>query len=131
MMPHFFWQHPIWQKVLITAFYVTLALLTGLFLVPTELLPEDSIFAWWDKAQHALVFGFLALLGLLAYPTKIKTIFWGLLIYGALIEVLQSLLGWRSGDVYDWCADAIGIVLAYSGALIVRMLFLSRYTMKS
>ena len=124
------WQHPVWRKSLIAAFYASLGLFTVLFLMPTEFLPDESIFSWWDKAQHALVFGVLALLGLLAYPTRIHLIFWGLLIYGAVIEVLQSLSGWRQGDVYDWYADTMGVVLVCICALAIKILYLSRRTLK-
>ncbi len=35
-----------------------------------------------------------------------------LILYGVAIEVIQSLTGWRSGEVLDAVADAIGIVLS-------------------
>jgi VanZ family protein len=44
----------------------------------------------------------------------------GLLLYGALIEVLQWITGWRSGELTDWVADGIGILIGYS--LINRLI---------
>ena len=94
-------------------FWLALLIFTILFLVPTPYLPDDALFHWWDKAQHALVFAGLMILGVIAYPKEIIKVASGLLIYGASIEVIQSLTGWRSGDLLDWYADAIGVVLIW------------------
>jgi len=99
-----------WRRVV---FYLILLFFTVLFLVPTQLLPEEQIFHWWDKAQHAAVFIVLGLFGAIAYPRNTYQIFLGLLFYGALIELLQSLTSWRQGDVYDWYADALGIAIIW------------------
>jgi VanZ family protein len=36
----------------------------------------------------------------------------GLLMYGGLMETIQSLTGWRSGEWADWLANGIGILLS-------------------
>jgi len=83
-----------------------------LFLIPAPFILHHGLLDWWDKAQHALVFAILMLLGYLAYPRSINSVLWGLIGYGAAIELLQAFTGWRSGELWDWCANAVGAVLA-------------------
>ena len=102
-------------------FWLTLIVLTYLFLVPPQYLVPD-IFDWWDKLQHSLAFGVLTFLGLLAYCTnqiKVRRMVLALVSYGALIEILQSVSGWRYGEFRDWLADLLGIFIA---VVIFRLL---------
>jgi VanZ family protein len=97
------------------AFWPTWIALTCLFLMPPQFLPPD-IFDRWDKLQHALAFWVLTLLGLVAYgrnPTTIKRMTIAMVIYGALVEVLQALSGWRYGELSDWIADLVGVAIAW------------------
>ena len=89
--------------------------ITILFLVPQQFV-TSPIFDWWDKAQHALAFGILMLLGFIAYSRDFWKLAMALILYGVAIEVIQSWTGWRSGEVRDAVADTVGIVL--SGLLI-------------
>ncbi len=66
----------------------------------------------WDKAQHTLAYSGLALAGLTGRVGREAAIVIGLLAHGAAMEFAQALLGWRSGDVLDWCADAVGVIVA-------------------
>jgi len=84
--------------------------MTILFLVPQQFV-SSGIFDWWDKAQHALAFGVLMLLGFLAYPRAFWKVAIALILYGVAIEVIQSWTGWRSGEVLDAVADAVGVLL--------------------
>jgi VanZ family protein len=90
-------------------------MMTILFLVPQQFVSSE-IFDWWDKAQHALAFGVLMLLGFLAYPRAFWKLAIALILYGIAVEFIQSWMGWRSGEVLDAVADGVGIVL--SGLLI-------------
>jgi VanZ family protein len=90
----------------------------GLSLAPPTALPP-SAFSMWDKAQHALAFVALAVLGLQAYPGRWVRLWLGLLLLGAAIEVAQTVVGWRQGDVADWVADAVGVAL---GVVLFRAL---------
>jgi VanZ family protein len=95
-------------------FWLTLIVLTYLFLVPPQYLVPD-IFDWWDKLQHSLAFGVLTFLGLIAYCTnqiQVRRMVLALVSYGALIEILQSVSGWRYGEFRDWLADLLGIFIA-------------------
>lgn len=96
-------------------FWIVMLVMTILFLVPQQFV-SSGIFDWWDKAQHALAFGVLMLLGFLAYPRTFWKLAIALIIYGVTIEVIQSWTGWRLGEVLDTVADGVGIVL--SGLLI-------------
>lgn len=90
-------------------------------LTPTPYLPHAA-FDIWDKAQHALAFAVMAGLGWLSYPGSARNVVLGLLIYGALIEVVQSLTGWRVGDWQDWLADCIGLAMVYLGGILWKPL---------
>jgi len=96
------------------AFWMGAAAVLALCLMPpVQHLPSTG----WDKANHALAFAMLALLGLLAYPARRARLLWALIAYGALIEVLQSLTGYRTAEWLDLAADGIGVVI---GAQIAR-----------
>ena len=91
-----------------TAFWACVLGTVFLSLVPVALLPQA--FNWWDKAQHALGFAALTVLGLLAYPKARWWLPWGLLLLGGFIELAQAASGWRRGDWLDLLADAVGIL---------------------
>lgn len=105
------------------AFWFCLAAVTVLSLLPTEFLPPP-VFSLWDKAQHALGFAALAVLGLQAYPRRPWLLAAGLLLFGGAIELAQAATGWRHGDGLDLLADAVGIVLG--AALAQRQVRRSR-----
>lgn len=102
------------------AFWLALTVLSILFLLPQYFL-APGIFDWWDKLQHSLAFGLLTILGLLAYATTKRSlqrqshrVVIAMVLYGALIEILQSLSGWRYGEFGDWVADVVGVLLAWA-----------------
>ena len=76
-----------------------------------------------DKVEHMIAFVTLALLGRLAYP-QVKALTLGLLLagLGALIEFTQMIPALhRDGNVADWIADSIAIVVGLSVAgLLLR-----------
>lgn len=99
-------------------FVLALALITALSLMPAPAVPQ--VFQFWDKAQHALAYAALAACGCGAFPSRARRVAAGLLIHGALIEVLQgTLTSTRYADITDWFADAIGISI---GMLLVLRL---------
>ena len=92
--------------------------LNALALSPAPYLPP-ALFDWWDKAQHAIGFGTLAVLAVLAYPqvSKLRIGGW-LMVQGVVIEVLQFFSGYRYGDWQDAVADGVGVLL---GLVLVRV----------
>ena len=101
----------------------SLIVFTVLFLIPTEALPEQSVFKWWDKAQHIIVFMSLSLVAFFAYPQNFLKQSAYLMVYGAIIEVLQYLTNWRQEDFFDWIADVTGILIIYLVLEIIRRIF--------
>lgn len=92
------------------AFWLCMAaVLTLCLMPPAQHLPSTG----WDKANHALGFAVLAVLGLLAYPARTARMLLGLLAFGAAIEVLQSLTGYRTAEWLDLLADAAGLAIGW------------------
>jgi len=100
-------------------FGFSVALLTLASLTPIEQLPPQALNVW-DKAQHALGFGWLALWGMLAFPTRQWETALALIVWGGVIELLQIATGWRYGEWLDWLADGIGILLVCLPFLLWR-----------
>lgn len=98
------WRAAFWALVVVTLW---------LSLVPVDQLPTE--FHFWDKAQHALGFAALAVLGRMAYPAHLGALVFGLVLFGAGIECAQWLTGWRQGDWADLLADCIGLAAGISG----------------
>ena len=84
-----------------------------LALLPTEMLTAP-VFDWWDKAQHALAFSVLTLLGFAALPGRMLPVVTGLVLYGVLIELAQLAVGWRFAEWQDVLADSVGVLLVWS-----------------
>jgi VanZ family protein len=101
------------------AFWLACATVAVLSLLPADQLPT-GLFDWWDKAQHALAFAGLSLLGLWAYPRRSGRVIVGLLALGAGIEVAQAATGWRIGEAADLLADAVGIGVGWLAWTRVR-----------
>ena len=100
------------KRVVSFLFWLCFIALNALALSPAPYLPPMEIFNWWDKAQHAIGFGTLAVLAALAYPhvSKLRLgVF--LCLQGVAIELLQHWGGYRFGDWQDALADAVGVVL--------------------
>ena len=99
------------QSVVKPVFWLACLAVATLSLLPVSELPS-MVMNLWDKAQHAMGFFGLGLLGLQAYRQSLLKMCVGLLLFGATIEVAQALSGWRTGDPIDWLADATGIAMA-------------------
>lgn len=113
------------KKILFWACFLAL---NALALSPAPYLPPLELFNWWDKAQHAIGFGTLAVLAVLAYPDVSKLRIGLLLIaLGVLIEVLQYFSGYRFGDWQDAVADGVGVLGGLVGVTgLMRIEWLSQ-----
>lgn len=70
-----------------------------------------TVFSWQDKVEHVASFLGLTMLGVCGWPQRASRVAIGLVAYGGLIELAQTLTSWRSGDVLDWLADGLGVLL--------------------
>ena len=70
-----------------------------------------------DKVSHAIAYGALFYLAAKTYKDRYSATIIAILVFllGSLVEVLQSMTGYRSGEVYDILANTLGIGLV--GAL--------------
>ena len=103
------------SRILLHAFHVLLAVVLVLSLLPPSTpMPTTG----WDKSNHLLGFALLGWVGTMAHPTHAVRVIAGLLAYGALVEVLQSLTPYRLAEWGDLLADGLGAVL---GAAIARL----------
>ena len=93
-------------------FVSALVAITVLALLPIEMLTAP-VFNWWDKAQHALAFAVLGVLGFAAYPSRPARVVLGLVLYGIAIELAQLAVGWRFGEWEDVLADTAGLALVW------------------
>jgi VanZ family protein len=91
------------------AFLLCLIVVLALSLLPAQPLPTTG----WDKANHVLAFAVLAVLGCRSYPKRRIRVLLGLLAYGVLIELLQALTGYRTAELLDVVADAVGLVIGW------------------
>lgn len=92
------------------AFWSSCLVFGFLCVIPAVYLSSE-LFDSWDKAQHILAFFCLSGLGISGYPKSVSKLSVGLLMYGGMIEIIQWITGWRSGEWADWLADGVGILL--------------------
>lgn len=89
-----------------------------LSLAPSEGLPDVDL---WDKAQHALAWSALAVLGLALWPRRPWAAAGAALALGLAVELLQAAMGFgRMGDPADLAADAVGVAAALALAALFR-----------
>ena len=86
--------------------------------------PPDQLNLGWDKANHTVTFALLAFVGVFALHGVVRAhalLAVGLLLLGAAIELLQTLVPGRSGDGLDLLADGVGIALGlFIGAMLAH-----------
>lgn len=117
MLTHFFNLPAYPRRRLMQLFLVLLAVGLVLALIPS---PDTGGVELNDKFMHATAFFAYAAL----FDMASSKSFWRfqvpfLLSYGALIEVLQSFTPWRMFSLFDFAADALGILLYW---LLFRMI---------
>ena len=82
-----------------------------LCLIPGSDLPDIDAPLSTDKWVHAAMFFGFGALWTMAQPRKWWAVFGVGVVLGAAIEVVQYMLQWgRSGDVWDFAADVVGLV---------------------
>ncbi len=82
----------------------------ALSLLPQESLPETDT---WDKLNHALAYGVLAVLGGFGFKgwRSLLMVAIGLVVLGAGLELAQSVISYRDGSITDALANFIGVAI--------------------
>ena len=118
MLPLIYRRH--WQLagILLLAGVLTLAIIPAIWLWPQD---PNKIWILSDKWLHGITFAVLALWFSGQYA---KEAYWklvvGLLAFGAVIEICQRMISYRSAEWNDLLADMLGIVV---GILIAMLGF--------
>ncbi|SDY70676.1 hypothetical protein SAMN05444340_11565 [Citreimonas salinaria] len=101
-----------------------LALLFGIgAFLPGEILGELVSVA--GRRLHAVGFGLVSFLIVVAFPARWRLFSAVALAAGGLVELLQPLVG-RGAQWTDFTANAVGLVVGVSAALLVRQALKSR-----
>ncbi len=98
------------RKLAKTAFFIGLVAVIALSLLPQENLPETGM---WDKLNHALAYGVLAVLGGFGFKggRSLLIVGIGLVVLGAGLELAQSVIPNRDGSIYDAVANLVGVAI--------------------
>ncbi len=105
----------LWRRWSVAVFAAALGCILVLALLPGG--GGQDWFPQADKLRHALAFIALWALGSRVPQLTTWRLAAVLLVFGAGIEVAQSLTTWREASVLDWVADAFGIAV---GAWLLR-----------
>ncbi len=98
------------RKISKTAFFVGLVVVIALSLLPNETRPETGL---WDKWEHILAYGVLAVLGGFGFKgwRSLLMVGIGLVVLGAGLELAQSVIPDRDGSTYDALANFVGVAI--------------------
>ena len=100
------------------------AILT-LMLSPQVLLLPGASFEGVDLAYHLVAFAALMLPSAFLDPAGLKLSFPAGITLGALIEILQPLVG-RNASGLDLIADVVGLAVGFSIGTVLRWMLLAR-----
>jgi VanZ family protein len=105
------------RRMLLGLFWVLVATVGVLALVPAQFpLPSTG----WDKANHALAFAVLGVLGNRCWPHRWWHVVLALAAYGGAIEIAQTFTETRLGEWFDWFADVAGLAVAVAAHALRR-----------
>jgi VanZ family protein len=104
-----------------------LAILVLSLMPPVPQMPTTG----WDKSNHMLGFAVLMLFGRWAYPGRTVFLVCGLLAYGILIELLQSLTPARFAEWGDLLADGLGLFAGWALGQMMAWLLARRVASRS
>jgi len=105
-----------WQ---LAGIVLLMSALTGALLPDLPFIDLSRPFRMSDKGLHVLVFALLALWFSGQYA---RQSYWrigvGLIAFGALIELIQSMVSYRTAEWMDMYADGVGITIGLIIALL-------------
>lgn len=108
-------------SLLAAALTLLLILAVTYLTVGPRVVPGGALYG--DKVQHALGFGCIVLPAAVLRPRWLRSLVPAVAIFGGVIELAQIAVG-RDGEIGDWVADLIGLMLATSLGLSLRSAFL-------
>lgn len=82
-----------------------------LSLLPRDAMPVTGIS---DKIEHFLAYGLLGLIGFRAYLKDAWHVAIGLIFYGLLLEILQSMIPGRDPSLFDAIANTLGVLTSWA-----------------
>ena len=103
-------------------FALAFLVITIVSLIPASAMDDLNSWEINDKLGHFAGYGILALCGMFAASTRrVRLVGGGFIgLYGALLEVMQSYVGWnRQGSWGDIAADLTGILVGGLLALVL------------
>ena len=94
----------------------------ALSLLPQETLPEAGL---WDKLNHALAYGLLAVSGGIGFKglRSLLMVGLGLAVLGAGLELAQSVTPDRDGSITDAVANIVGVAMGSVATVGTNTLF--------
>ncbi len=103
------------RKLAKITFFIGLMAVIALSLLPHESLPKTGM---WDKLNHAVAFGVLAVMGGRGFKgwRSLLMVGVGLVALGAGLELAQSVIPDRTGSVYDGLANFVGVAIGSAAA---------------
>ena len=98
------------RKLAKSAFFIGLVAVIALSSLPQETLPETDT---WDKLNHALAYGLLAVSGGIGFKgwRSLLMVGIGLVVLGAGLELVQSVIPDRDGSITDAVANFVGVAI--------------------
>ena len=99
------------RRYRVSIFWITLSFVYAVAIMPAGDAPNLGA---GDKINHIAAFLVLTALGRFAYLERRRVpLFAGLCVFGALIEVTQTIpILERDGSLLDWIADCMAILVA-------------------
>jgi len=99
--------------------WALVAAIVWLSLTPS---PPSLEVAWGDKLGHFAAYGTLMFWFCQIYPRRGTRISYaaGFVALGIALEFAQGAIGYRSFELFDMLANAIGVGLGWSAAIVAR-----------
>jgi len=106
-----------------TIFFLAIMAVIALSVITKEVIPTIGL---PDILLHMAAYAFLAFAGGIAFGGARIMVAGGLLLLGIILELLQALIPGRDANGYEFFADAVGIVIGFLAAILVKN-FLNKY----
>lgn len=80
--------------------------------------PPPTLMTFGDKFGHIVAYASLMAWWLQIHrrPERLALLF---VLLGLVLEILQSLSGFRTGDIFDMAADTVGVALGWLSARLL------------